>query len=152
MRLKLPYLPPWKRRSFWGRINRAGPNDCWPWQGAIQRNGYGNLRLGSHTYQAHRIAYWLTTHEDPGELDVLHTCDNRPCCNPGHLFIGDNTANVADRVAKGRNNTSPLTARDIRSIRIRASRRERQRDIAADLGISQATVSNIVNRKTWRHV
>lgn len=51
---------------------------------------------------AHRMAWELHQGSPPGNAHVLHRCDNPPCCNPSHLFLGDNTANIADRVAKGR--------------------------------------------------
>lgn len=151
MNLPLPSMTVPIRERFWAKVERRADDECWPWKGALQRNGYGSFRIGSHTYQAHRVAYFLTTADDPGELDVLHTCDVRHCCNPRDVFLGTNDDNVADRVAKGRSNTSPLTAADVHSIR-RLSGVETQRKIAADFGVTQGTVSNIVNQKTRKTI
>ena len=74
---------------------------CWEWQGRIDRYGYGQVRVRGKTGKAHREAY-RAFHGDPGKLLVLHTCDNRKCCNPKHLFLGTHKDNMADMVKKGR--------------------------------------------------
>jgi hypothetical protein len=79
--------------------NSGGPAACWPWTGSCTRHGYGKL---SATEVAHRVAWELTNGPIPSGLCVLHRCDNPPCCNPAHLFLGTRSDNVADMVAKGR--------------------------------------------------
>lgn len=71
---------------------------CWEWQGRLNQAGYGEL--GRHT-RAHRVSYALHK-SDPQGLCVLHKCDNPPCVNPEHLFLGTRKDNNQDRVKKGR--------------------------------------------------
>lgn len=88
---------------YWSKVERTGQADCWPWLGYTDADGYGGFHLGSRcTLRAPRVAYYLDTGVDPGDKEVLHTCDNPPCCNPAHLFTGTNLDNIRDRVDKGR--------------------------------------------------
>lgn len=95
---------------FWPKVDRsAGPNGCWPWM-ASRVKGYGHFGVGSRTDQtnklviAHRLAWILTHGPVPDGICVCHTCDNPPCCNPAHLWLGTHADNAADREAKGRGN------------------------------------------------
>lgn len=87
---------------FWQRV-QAGPMDaCWEWTGATNTHRYGTLRVGRTNIGAHR-ASWLIHHGPiPFGMQVLHHCDNRPCCNPSHLFLGTHQDNMNDRNSKGR--------------------------------------------------
>ena len=91
---------------FWKKINIKDQSDCWLWTGARLADGYGRSQLtihGQRVQLAHRIS-WVLTY-GPLTLDkpsVLHHCDNPPCCNPHHLFVGTQQDNVDDKVRKGR--------------------------------------------------
>jgi hypothetical protein len=141
---------------FWGRMEIVG--DCWEWVGARHEHGYGQFRSRGRTFRAHRTARELTTREPvPPEMDVLHTCDNPPCCNPSHLYVGTPVDNARDMIARGRDTRGAKNARakltDAKVIEIRAAvRLINQRAIARQFGISQANVSRIINRKGWAHV
>ena len=77
---------------------------CWKWIGATTSSGYGCIGLGRRRkLQAHRVSYELYVGEIPEGRMVLHRCDNPPCCNPDHLFIGTQTDNMRDAARKGRN-------------------------------------------------
>lgn len=98
-------------RRFWSKVLRGDPKECWPWIGGNGRNGrpskkdganYGLYNWGPKNYIASRFA-WMATYGEPGDgLFVLHKCDNPPCCNPTHLFLGTPLENAQDMVKKGR--------------------------------------------------
>lgn len=83
----------------------ATANGCVEFTGARTEHGYGRLSRGgrgSGYERAHRVAWELANGPIPAGMWVLHRCDNPPCCNPKHLFLGTATDNVADMMAKGR--------------------------------------------------
>lgn len=88
---------------FWSKVaTSADDNACWEWQHTRAKGGYGVFVFRGRQYRAHRIALMLTRGSIADGLWALHGCDNPPCCNPAHLYPGDNLANVADRVQRGR--------------------------------------------------
>jgi predicted DNA-binding protein (UPF0251 family) len=78
---------------------------CWPWQGALGRGGYGHFRHKHVDYQAHRTMFLMTYGPIPPGLFICHHCDNPPCCNPSHLYLGTNADNAQDAKRKGRTAT-----------------------------------------------
>lgn len=89
---------------FWSKVRVGKPNECWEWTGARNRTDYGKFKVRSYQLElAPRLAWQLgTTEQIPPRLHCCHTCDNPPCCNPAHLFIGTNADNMRDKIAKGR--------------------------------------------------
>ncbi len=88
---------------FWAKVDRQDDSSCWEWQGAKVSQGYGWLSIGhNHQEYAHRMAWELVYGPIPEGIQVCHHCDNPPCVNPVHLWLGTQTDNIADRDRKGR--------------------------------------------------
>ena len=132
---------------------------CWNWTARKTPQGYGRISVGNVNKLAHRVAFELMV-GPIGELHVLHRCDNPSCVNPAHLWLGTNAENVADKVAKGRvpsvvgaaNPKSKLQDEDVLAIREAVARGIKQRDLAAQYGVTQTQICTIAHRKQWRHL
>ena len=143
---------------LWSRVAVSAPSQCWIWKGAIDNVGYGSFTYAGKRYRAHRAMYELAHGPIEGSgLFVCHTCDNRECCNPAHLWLGTQQENNADMGRKDRGHYkrgerhpyAKLTADAVRAIR--KDRRPHSK-IAKDYSISPTTVSNVQNRKRWAHL
>lgn len=136
---------------FWKYVDKRGPDECWEWQGA-RTEGYGTFAPLMHfNVPAHRYSYEL--HRGPilNDLFVCHHCDNRPCVNPEHLFLGTQKDNMQDMVSKDRHKHK-LNAEQVIEIRRLSTLGMSQAEIGKQFGVHQSQISSIVLRKTHKHV
>jgi hypothetical protein len=146
-------------KRFWSKV--AIGDGCWNWTAGplgYRKTHYGQFWFRGSMRRATRVAWEIVNGRWPGEMHVLHKCDNPRCVRPSHLFLGTAADNMQDMKNKGRGDTgargekhhqTPLKKSDV--VAIRADSRL-QKTIAAAYGISQTAVSNIKLRKSWRHV
>lgn len=135
------------------RVNAKG---CFVWSGAVNSNGYPQIRLEGRTTYVHRLVC-ERVHGPLGRQYVLHSCDDPACINPNHLRPGTQAENMADARARGRVargsalGRSALDAERVRAIRARRARGESPVTIGASYGVSRQTVADIVSGRTWSH-
>lgn len=155
----------WKdQQRFWSKVKVAGVNECWEWQAKSRTSGYGFFSAGrKRRFLAHRLAWTIANGEIPkGEghhgTVVMHTCDNRLCCNPRHLRLGSQTDNVRDMCDKGRNAAAPslgskhgnakFTDQDVIDIRLSG---KSDAELAEKYGVTSASV-RYARLAGWRHI
>ena len=140
------------------RTRRRLAPGCWEWMGSRSKNGYGMIGLHGKLYFVHRVS-WQLQH-GPIPVNVLHRCDNPPCWNPDHLFLGDQADNMQDCSRKGRLNSAcgdqankSLTAVDVLEIRRRYGWGGWTLTALSDFyGVSIPNVAAIIHRRIWSHL
>lgn len=147
---------------FWSKVDQRGPDECWPWIAYRKPEGYGQFTLVKGTYiTASRISLALSLGRPlaTGEI-ACHRCDNPPCCNPAHLFVGSVLDNAMDSVNKGRARrakgestpSSKLTEEQIREIRAYPDRYGLLAELGRQYGVAANTIRSIRLGQKWSHV
>lgn len=144
---------------FWSYVDRTG--DCWIWTGSRLRGRYGLFRVvpSEPMRRTHCVSWeWANGIAVPEGVGVLHKCDNPPCVNPAHLFLGTQLDNMRDCRAKGRmplgeqRHSAKLTAEKVKEIRSLVSSGRSMSSVARDFGVSAPTIRAIVRGERWRWV
>lgn len=136
---------------FWSRVDRRGPDECWPWKGRVMasRRGYGRLTFSGRMIGAHRMALSLSTGGDCPGLFACHRCDNPVCCNPAHLFWGTHQDNMDDCASKGRKRGAPQKI-DLDRLVERRAQNVSYSTLAAEFGVNQASIGKALKRAALR--
>lgn len=153
---------------FWGNVDVGDADACWEWRGYVNPDGYGRVRdddgklAGTHRV-AYRLEHGSVPNSQTGDLRVLHHCDNPPCCNPAHLYLGTQKDNARDRSQRGRgggskiagerNPSAKLTQAQVNEIRRRIDAGlgygDRKR-LCEEFGIGTSTFHRIQHGHNWR--
>lgn len=145
-------------KRFWDKVNKT--STCWIWTAKKDKLGYGHFKLDGKMKLAHRVSYTLSK-DNPGDLCVLHKCDNPSCVNPDHLFLGTISDNNKDARDKGRhkfgftvraseeNGNNKLMQADVDKIRELILEGKSNRYIAEIFSVHHSTISCIRTGKRW---
>jgi len=155
---------------FWPKVNKQGPphptqprlGRCWVWTGSrTGHDGYGGIYVAAHqapgaTYPkpsyVHRVSWEMAFGPIPAGRHVLHSCDNRSCVKPDHLFLGDQAANMKDAASKGRLSGARPNRRKVSDEQIAEIFALRRRGLTLEsigerFGVSKCFVSMVVRGK-----
>lgn len=146
---------------FWLLVERSP--GCWEWGGNRMSNGYGRIGVDRKKVLAHRASWLIHNGPIPDGVFVCHHCDNPPCVNPDHLFLGTQRDNIHDMLAKGRHQSQAHLGEDhgmalLTEDNVRAMRAEyaagglTQKELAVRYGVDQTTISKAICGKTWKHI
>lgn len=145
------------KKRFWKYVQKT--DSCWNWTRCFDTRGYGQFVLCGTLHSAHRVSYIIHHGRIPKDLHILHSCDNRKCVRPEHLRAGTNTENYLEKMAKKRHafgenhNRAILTEIQVKEIRRKHSFENRStHSLAAEYGVTYTNMSQIIRRKTWRHI
>lgn len=157
------YNLPTVEERFWAKVDKSpglGPKgDCWEWTAALsnRKKEYGAFGVKGKNVLAHIFSWVFHNGKIPNKLWVLHTCDNKKCVNPKHLWLGTVKDNTLDAKNKGkllygeRHHHSKLTNEAVREIR-KLHGKVRNLVLATKYNISERTVTDVAKRKCWKHI
>lgn len=173
--LKTRAMNPWKAgrpenspEVLWSKVERRGPDECWPWKGFRNAQGYGRTWIKDKGYYAHRVIFCLA---NPGVIDlsapvrgewgdVRHSCDNPPCCNPKHLLVGTHQDNMDDKMERGRqvyfkSTESPrarLTEEEVKEIRRLKKEGATINALALLYDVSRSCISHLLYGRSYQDI
>lgn len=143
-------------RSRFASKFKQSDSGCFEWVGTKDRHGYGMIKVGRRSMLAHRVSKIISLGSTlERNKFVCHTCDNRSCINPDHLWIGSNADNMADMKAKGRSHLCSrprerradckITVADIEQMRRLKAQGMQVKDIAARFSTHPNYAGRLIN-------
>ncbi len=162
------------KARFWKKVRVVGADECWLWTATRHVRGYGLFDLRGKQMRSNRIA-WVLSNGPIGDLHVLHRCDNPPCCNPSHLFLGTHADNMRDKALKGRapaligdlhpSKTHPeclvrgeahpkskLSSEIVIEMRQRFANGESAQKLGREFGVAKSSALRAISGKNWTHI
>lgn len=149
---------------FWSYVKVGNPDECWEWIGSMKPQGYGQMQIDGKLVYAHRYSWFIHYGKLDKGIQVHHKCDNRKCVNPNHLWLGVQKENIADMIAKGRQNwknrlygenhpMAKLCNEEVEAIKLLSSTKK-YTDVMLSImfGVSQSIIGKITNGKNWNKV
>jgi len=146
--------------QIWDYIDKNGPGGCWLWCRSFDTWGYGQVWVDQVKYSTHRFIWEMYNGPIPKGFCVCHSCDNPPCCNPDHLFLGTHDDNMRDMKEKGRSNggapagegngRAKITWEEVKTIRKMLNRGTPARVLSRKFGISIPQIYKIKNNNSWK--
>lgn len=142
---------------FWKDVDRKGPDECWNYLGHVHPGGYGIVsNVGRRALRAHRFACFLVGKDIPEDRMACHTCDNKRCCNPAHIYAGTARDNIMDAFSRGL--ITPVRGRNHSKAKLDPEKVAEIRNnrhipgivFARKFGVCNQTISNIRHHKHWR--
>lgn len=149
---------PWTNPAsrFSSRIDKTA--DCWNWTGELIYSGYGRLSIGKKHVLAHRLSWMIHNGNIPDDLSVCHSCNNRRCVRPEHLYLATHQENIKYAVdcrsfSGEKHSRRKLTESKVREIRVHlASGTVTKQSLAKRYGVSATVIRHVGERKIWKHV
>lgn len=138
---------------------RKVDSGCWIWEAGQHPDGYGLIWDGERSARAHRVSYEIQEGEIPEGAYILHECDNPPCVNPDHLYVGNQQDNMDDakdsgsfdnQVSGEEHPDSKLTEEDVEEIRSKYENPEVSTyDLSEEYGVKPYHISRIIRGEAW---
>ena len=141
---------------FWSNIQKSIDTECWIYTKCISTTGYGRIQINRKFVFAHRFSYQLHFGDIPDGMFICHHCDNPPCCNPSHLFLGTSSDNSNDMAAKFRNDkgeehwNNKLNQTQVLEIKSLLKNGESVSNIANTYNVHVNTIYDIRNNRIWK--
>ena len=141
---------------FMSNVAFGENGDCWLYTGAISTNGYGDVRYRSYRASSHRIAWELENGPIPEDVQVLHTCDVKRCCNTAHMYLGTRVNNAQDALTRGqlltgeRISWAKLTEQQVRDMRALEPGSYTKSHLAHKYGVSKHAIGLVFSGKNWK--
>jgi hypothetical protein len=145
---------PWNKRdsateAILAKCKRNERTGCLIYEGRTDEDGYARIKFDGRDWRCHKFIWTEATGDHISQ--TLHKCDNRRCCELGHLYAGNNTQNIADKVARDRSGKK-LNIAKVKEIKMLLSQGATHKYIASLYGVNQSNITRIATGERWSHV